>query len=60
MTGCIAGTNMGSEIGAAMQVDTPEDAPRDIRVMYRERTVVVGTAGHLSRRRRRRRGRGYR
>ena len=26
--------------------------------MYRERTVVVGTAGHLSRRRRR--GRGYR
>ena len=51
---------MGSEIGAAMQVDTPEDAPRDIRVMYRERTVVVGTAGHLSRRRRRRRGRGYR
>ena len=38
---------MGSESGAAMQVDTPEDAPRDIRVMYRERTVVVGTAGHL-------------
>ena len=42
MTGCIAGTNMGSKKGAAVQVDTPEDEP-----------VVVGTAGHLSRRRRR-------